>query len=77
MQVVLYSQEHCGMCKAVHMQLDKLNVEYEDIILKENNIEECKAKGVTTTPTLFINGEKFYGSSIPAGIAKIRTSLGR
>lgn len=44
----LYSQSTCGMCKTIHLLLDKNNIEYEEI----QDVNLMKEKGVLHTPTL-------------------------
>lgn len=77
MEIILYTQEHCPMCKAVHMQLDKLEVKYENIVIDDNNRKEYIEKGIKTTPTLIIGEATFVGPSIKEAIHELRTSLGR
>lgn len=77
MQIKLYSQQGCCMCKAVHMQLDKLQVEYNEIVIDDSNRQELVSMGIKSTPTLIVDDEVFVGTTIKDGITKIRTSLGR
>lgn len=77
MQIILYTQHGCGMCRAVHMQLDKLNVEYEEVVIDDTNRQEFFNTGIKSTPTLIVDEETFVGTTIKDGIAKIRASLGR
>lgn len=77
MQIKLYSQVGCCMCKALHMQLDKLNVEYEEIVIDDTNRQELFNSGIKSTPTLVVDEETFVGTTIKEGVAKIRASLGR
>lgn len=77
MKIELYTQEHCGMCKALHMQLDKLNVDYKNILIDDSNRQSYIEKGIKTTPTLVVDNEVFLGTTIKEGVNKIRTSLGR
>lgn len=59
--IKLYSQPTCGMCKAVHMQLNKKQIPYEEI----QDIELMKSKGIQHTPTLEKeDGELLMGTSI-------------
>lgn len=46
--VRLYSQPTCGMCKALHIQLDKAGIEYEEI----QDLGAMAEKGIKHTPTL-------------------------
>lgn len=55
MNVKLYSQPGCGMCKAVHMLLDKKGIEYEEC----QDIDTMISLGVTGTPTLEVDGQRF------------------
>ena len=77
MNIRLYTQVGCCMCKAIHMQLDKLQVEYEEIVIDDNNRQELFNNGITSTPTLVVDDEIFLGTRVKDGVAKIRTSLGR
>lgn len=77
MQIKLYSQQSCCMCKALHMQLDKLQVEYDEIVIDDTNRQELFNKGIKSTPTLIVDDETFVGTTIKEGVAKIRASLGR
>ena len=53
--IVLYTQPGCGMCKALHMQLDKEGISYKEI----QDTEEMLKKGIVHTPTLEIEDGKF------------------
>lgn len=77
MKIKLYTQVGCCMCKAIHMQLDKLQVEYEEIVIDDNNRQELFHNGITSTPTLVVDDEIFLGARVKEGVAKIRASLGR
>ena len=74
MEIILYTQEHCPMCKAVHMQLDKLEVEYENIVIDDNNRKEYIEKGIKTTPVLIIDEKTFVGQTIKDGIHELRNN---
>ena len=62
--VKLFTQAGCGMCKSVHMMLDKNKIEYEDIIVTDNNLEEVRAQGVLGTPTLIVGDKKYVKAEI-------------
>lgn len=55
MRVILYHQNGCGMCRAVEMMLNKKEIEYESC----TNIDEMIQKGITGTPTLEVDGQRF------------------
>lgn len=77
MEIILYTQEHCPMCKAIHMQLDKLEVIYDNIVIDDTNRQQYIEKGIKTTPTLVIGEATFVGPSIKEAINELRTILGR
>ena len=60
MEIILYTQEGCPMCKAVELQLKKTNIEY--IINK--NVDEMKALGINHTPVLSVDGNLLTGKDI-------------
>ena len=60
MQVILYHQEGCGMCKAIEMQLKKNNISYESC----TDVDEMKTKGINHTPILEVDGEQLVGKDI-------------
>ena len=55
MNVVLYHQHGCGMCRAIEMMLNKKGIEYESV----TDIDEMMRRGVTSTPTMDVDGERF------------------
>lgn len=61
---ILYTQNGCGMCRAIHMLLDKKHIEYNEIIINNDNIETYKELGVSTTPTLEVNGQLLVGKEL-------------
>lgn len=52
---ILYHQQGCGMCKAVEMLLERKGIEYDSC----ENVEEMIQKGITATPTLEVDGQRF------------------
>ena len=54
-KVILYHQNGCGMCKAVEMLLKKKEIEYESC----TSVDEMIQKGITVTPTLEVDGQRF------------------
>lgn len=55
MQVILYHQDGCGMCKAVEMQLNKKGIKFESC----KDIDLMLQKGITGTPTIEVDGQRF------------------
>lgn len=55
----LYTQNGCGMCRAIHMLLDKKNIDHNEVIITPDNVDEFKAKGITATPTLEVDGHLY------------------
>ena len=57
--IKLYSQPTCGMCKAMHMQLEKEKIPYEEI----QDVEVMQKVGIFHTPTLELeDGTRLTGS---------------
>ena len=61
---ILYTQNGCGMCRAIHLLLDKKNVDYNEIIITLDNVDEYKEKGITATPTLEVDGHLLTGKEL-------------
>ena len=55
MQVILYHQDGCGMCKAVEMQLNKKGIKFESC----KDIDLMLSKGITGTPAIEVDGKLF------------------
>ena len=58
--VILYHQHGCGMCATVERMLKLKNVNFVSV----TDIEEMRAKGITHTPILVVNGEELIGKAI-------------
>lgn len=57
--IKLYSQPTCGMCRALHLQLDKEKIPYEEI----QDIDIMQERGICHTPTLELeDGSRLIGS---------------
>jgi len=54
-EIILYHQDCCGMCKTVEMMLNRNNIEYKSV----KDLEVMKSKGITATPTLEVDGQRF------------------
>ena len=52
---ILYHQDGCGMCKAIEMMLNKKGIEFESV----KDIEVMKSRGITGTPTLEVDGQRY------------------
>lgn len=64
--IKLYSQPACGMCKAMHMQLEKEKIPYEEI----QDVEAMRKIGIFHTPTLELeDGTRLAG---PAAVKFIK-----
>ena len=50
----LYSQPTCGMCKALHIKLDRLGIPYEEI----QDLKIMKAKGIQSVPVIELDDGK-------------------
>ena len=55
MQVILYHQDGCGMCKSVEMMLNKKGIKYESC----KDVDLMIKKGITGTPALEVDGQIF------------------
>lgn len=62
--VILYTQQSCGMCRAIHMLMDKKHIEYKEVIINSENIDAYKELGITTTPTLEVDGQRLIGKEL-------------
>ena len=60
MEIKLYSQPECGMCRAVHMLLDRKGIKYEEC----QDIDTMQSVGVNHTPTLDVDGTRYTGKEI-------------
>ena len=60
MEVRLFSQPTCGMCRAVHMLLDKKGIEYKEC----QDVDYMATVGVHHTPTLEVDGVRYSGKEI-------------
>ena len=76
-KLIIYSSQHCDYCRSVKTELNKVGIEFEEIITSENT-EEWNAvsrfTGMTTVPTLLYQGEYFvpardYGN--PQGLIHV------
>ena len=56
--IELYSKENCGACVQAKMIMDENKIEYKEIIITPENIEEYN---LTTAPTIFKNNERMDG----------------
>lgn len=58
--IKLYSQPSCGMCRTIHMMLDKKGIEYEEC----QDLQVMKEIGINHTPTLDVDGVLLSGREI-------------
>ena len=65
----LFTQKGCGMCKAIHMLLDKKNIDYDEIIITLENVEFYREKGIMSTPTLVVDGQLLSGKELKDWVA--------
>jgi len=65
MKPILYTQKTCGMCKTVHMLLEKKGIDFDSVDVNESNIASLKESvGLTMTPTLIVGDERLQGAQI-------------
>ena len=60
MKTKLYSQPSCGMCRAVHMMLDRKGIEYEEC----QDVHEMEKLGILHPPVLDVDGTRYEGRAI-------------
>ena len=58
--IKLYSQPNCGMCKTIHIFLDKKEIKYEEC----QDIDYMQDIGINHTPTLDVDGVLYTGRDI-------------
>lgn len=52
-KVILYSKEHCPMCKLLETELKSHNISFE----KNMNIDEMFKMGIKSVPVLSVDGK--------------------
>lgn len=60
MNIKLYHQNGCPMCKTVEMLLEKNNIIYES----HKDLEEMKSLGIVRTPALMVDDTIMLGRDI-------------
>ncbi len=60
MGIKLYSQPTCGMCKTVHMLLDRKGIKYTEC----QDVDYMQDIGINHTPTLDVDGTLYTGRDI-------------
>lgn len=51
--MIIFYSTHCPKCGVLKKKLDSANIDYKEI----DDVEEMKAKGLTTAPALEVDGE--------------------
>ena len=58
--IKLYSQPSCGMCKTIHILLERKGIKYEEC----QDIDYMQDIGINHTPALDVNGVLYTGREI-------------
>lgn len=70
MEVILYTS-HCPKCKVLELKLQKKKIEYKEVDIKPDNIEELLSQGIRSAPCLKVDGELMEFSKALQYINKI------
>lgn len=60
----LFTQNGCGMCRAIHMLMDKKKIDYNEVIITLDTVDKFKEEGIMTTPTLEVDGQRLTGKEL-------------